>query len=579
MQTAELSDYLDAFRRRRVLFLGVAGLLVIVATLSAFFLPPKYESTAIIQIEQQEVPQDLVRSTITTFADQRVQMIGQRTRSASNLERIIDKFDLYSEELRRDGLEKVLVRMRKAIGLEMISADVMDPRSGRPVQANIAFRLSYEYANPGMAQRVANELVELYLSENQKNRTRLASETATFLAEESEKLQRRINNLENRLADFKESHVGALPEQMSLNLQLMERIDNQLLEIDREMRSLDERQVYLEAQLSQIEPGSAVFNDDGKRILAPADRLRALETEFTVVSSRYTDRHPDYRRLHSEIEKLRAELGGGGGIAYEELQRAKAALLEARQKYSDEHPDIVTLQRAVETIEAELAAKPQTPTFAPPADTPPSNPAYIQLKAQLDALLTERRSLKATRETLREKLDSLQEQLMNTPQVEREYRSISREYQSALQQYSETRARHMEAQLAESLEKGRKGERFSVIEPPRLPIEPISPNRTAIVLLGLILAIGIAGGTVILAESLDNSIHGVNALRRLVGDTMIVSVPMILTDAEVRRERLAKVSAVTGAILIVPAVFVAVHFAYRPLDVLWFKVIRKLGFV
>ena len=221
MNSLEPSDYIKAFKRRKGLLLATTGLILTISLCVAFLLPPRYQSTAIIQIEQQEVPQDLVRSTITSFADQRVQMIGQRIKSAGNLERIITKFNLYEKELKQHGLEKVLLEMRDAIGLSMISADVMDPRSGRPIQANIAFKLAYDNNNPELAKKVAAELVELYLSENRKNRARLAAETANFLADESDKLQLKIKQLGEQLADFKEENVGLLPEHTSLNLQLM----------------------------------------------------------------------------------------------------------------------------------------------------------------------------------------------------------------------------------------------------------------------------------------------------------------------------------------------------------------------
>ena len=103
----------------------------------------------------------------------------------------------------------------------MISADVVDPRSGRPTSATIAFKLSFSNKDPRLAQKVTNELVSLYLNENLKRRTQLALATSGFLGIESEKLGKHVAELEIQLAAFKEKNFNNLPELQQLNLQLM----------------------------------------------------------------------------------------------------------------------------------------------------------------------------------------------------------------------------------------------------------------------------------------------------------------------------------------------------------------------
>src|SRR6202012_2408507 len=125
-------------------------------------LPPHYRSAATILIEQQEMPQDLVRSTVTSYADQRVQVISKRVMTTETLLNIIRRYDLYPKERARETREALLNRMRKDIGMRMISADVIDPRSGHPTSATIAFEVSYSSRSAEMAAKVANELTTLY---------------------------------------------------------------------------------------------------------------------------------------------------------------------------------------------------------------------------------------------------------------------------------------------------------------------------------------------------------------------------------------------------------------------------------
>jgi uncharacterized protein involved in exopolysaccharide biosynthesis len=576
-QEINFPNYLAALTRRKLVFGGVALGTFLLGALVAFTLPPVYRSTAIIQIEQQEIPQDLVRSTITSFADQRVQMMGQRIQSTTNLERIIKKFNLFPKEQRTYGLERTIGNTREAVSLKMISADVMDPRSGRPIQANIAFSLAFDYDQPEVAQKVANELVTLYLSENQKTRTKQATETATFLSEEANKQQTRIKDLELQLATFKEEHAGELPELMSLNLQLMQRTENQLMDVERQLRSLEERKIYLQSELSLIEPNLVIYGSDGKRIMGSEDRLRAMESEFTQLSSRYTDQHPDIVKLNREISVLREQLNWGSDPEiHKELRKVKESLNAAREKYSESHPDVRLLKRMIEAIETEVANRDEMPGERKSKDKP-NNPAYIQLKAQLDAARTEVKSYKQERKDLIARLADYEDRLTQTPQVEKEYNSITREYESVLKEYSVTRARLMEAQLAESLERDHKGERFSIVEPPRLPERPISPNRPAILIIGLLLAVALGAAAVTAVEILDDRIHGTGDAKKLSGDGLLVTVPYIATERERRRDRTRLAYGSAGSVLLMFSTLAIIHFAYKPLDILWLLMMRKLG--
>jgi polysaccharide biosynthesis transport protein len=135
----------------------------------------------------------------------------------------------------------------------------------------------------------------------------------------------------------------------------------------------------------------------------------------------------------------------------------------------------------------------------------------------------------------------------------------------------------MEAQLAESLEADRKGERFSLIEPPLIPEAPASPNRLAIFVLGTLLSIALAAALIGIAESLDSSIRGRRDVLDLLQAPPLALIPRIVTledmRAASRRLHLALAGSAGAAIL----VLTLTHFMYRPLDTLWFTLMRRLG--
>lgn len=135
-------DYVAAIRRRLPLSL-VVGLLLVVSTLAITFgLPAIYKSRAVILIEQQDIPEDLVRSLVTSYADQRIQVISQRVLTNANLSSIIEKYNLYEAERKDNPLEAVLLSMRKDISVAPISADIVDQKSGKSSKATIAVEIS-----------------------------------------------------------------------------------------------------------------------------------------------------------------------------------------------------------------------------------------------------------------------------------------------------------------------------------------------------------------------------------------------------------------------------------------------------
>lgn len=580
-ERATLGEYLAALRRRRRLFLAMALVVMLITAAAAILWPPTYRATAIIQIARQEIPQDFVRSTITTFADQRVQMTSQRIQSTDNLKRIIDKFGLYQDELRRDGLERTVIKMREAIGLEMISAEVVDPRSGQPTMANIAFELSFDYPNALLASKVASQLMELYLSENRETRNRLASDTVEFLEAEADKLQRRMRELDDQLLRLETEHGQALPEFKDANISIMQRTESELLEIERQIDTVRERKVFIESQLAQLDP-VPLYDERGQPMLSREERMRSLETAYAAALSRYTELHPTVLRLRRELESLRGQLGARDRkVVLEELQLVRTALETAREKYSDAHPDVQMLRRMVEAVEDELEQKAVPINLLPGDDVEPSNPAYVQLKVQLDAADVEIAGLQRTRDELRSKLQSYEDRLTATPGVAKAYRGLSREYQETLKQLAVTRTRAMEAQLAESLENSRKGERFSVVEPPRVPLDPIAPNRPAILVLGIILALASGAGAVAVAEASHSVLRGERAFARCLGEAPLVVIPIVSTSAELAEERLRRrnewLATAMGGFALMAGVLVMVHFYYRPLDALWFQALRRLG--
>jgi len=488
--------------------------------------------------------------------------------------------DLYEEELQTESILMMLEKMREDIAIEMVTADVVDPKHGKPVSATIAFTISFNYEDPIIAQRVANELVTLFLNENLKQRSSLAGEASTFLSDEAVKLNKQVTALEAELAGFKEKNVNQLPELVELNLQLMERAERELTEVQRQIRSLEERKIYLSSELAQIAPNSMLFSADGERIFSPEDRLKDLQSKYVTASAVYAENHPDLKKMRKEIAALEKEVQPEG-MALElqtKLKDLNTQRVELTEKYSGQHPDVKKIQSSIKKMQLVLdqeLVKEKAEKIS--TASKPDNPAYIQLQAQLDAAESELASFQKTKDELKAKLDEYEKRITGTPQVEKEYRNLTRDYENALAKYQEIKAKQMEAELAETLEKQNKSERFSLIEPPQLPEEPESPNRLAIFFLGCVFSLIGGVGITATTEALDGSIHGARGIVQVVDMPPLAVIPLITNVADRRQKAFRQFVLLISGIAIIGGAILLVHFLFMPLDVLWFSALRRLG--
>jgi len=568
-QTKDIQDYIIAVRKRKIAIFAIISVISLLTVLIALVLPSVYKSSSTILIEQQEIPPELVMSTVTSYAAERIQSIQARVMTRTNLLKLVDKYELYEDERKFETNEEIVERMQEDISLDIISAEVVDPRTGRPSSATIAFSLSYEGESPAKVQRVANELTTLYLNENLTSRSQKASETSKFFQAETDRLGKQISNLEAKLAEFKQEHADALPELQQVNLSVLQRKENDLTSLDANLRTLDEKRFYLTGQLAQIDPGST-------SVPGSVDRLKALQAEYTTARAKYSPEHPDVIRLKSEIDSLKKETGNynGSDDLAEELRKLNGELAQNRQKYTVEHPDILALKDKISALNKQMADVKNKPVDDYYKEQP-DNPIYITIKSQLEGVQSEIRSVKRQREEVVGKITSIEKSLYDAPQVERKYLVLKRDYENAVARYQETKAKQMQADVAKQLESESKGERFTLIDPAALPEEPISPNRPAIVFLGFVLAMGCGFGFAIAADAIGGAVRGARGVQRLLGAYPLSVIPYEMNMQDKIKTRRIKKRIIILFIAVILFALLFIHFVVSPLDVLWFIILRK----
>ncbi len=515
-EVKSINDILTILKRRRKTILIPVAAILAVALIAALFLPRIYKSTSTILIEEQEIPREYVTTTVTSFAEERLQTINQRVMSSTNLLEVINRFNLYADLKDRWTTEQIVEKMRKDIKFETISANVIDRRTGNPTAATIAFSLAYQGKAPETVQQIANVLASLYLEENLRVREQQTTGASNFMEDEMKSVKSELAAIDGRLAAFKQRNLNSLPELSQVNLQELDRTEVNMDQMQDRLRTLKEQEGYLQTQLASI-PTDA----------ASSDKTRPNEL--------------------------------------------RVRLVELRNRYSDEYPDVKQVKSDIATLEKQLRAAGRD------ALTKPDNPAYVTLSSQLASTRSEIDSTRRQIAMLQGRQDGYRGRIAASPRVEEGYKTLLSERNNLQLKYDDLMKKYMEAKVAHGLEKEQMGEKFTIIDAARLPERPVSPNVPAILLIGLILGVGAGAGAASLQEFSDNSARTPEELSRATGFPVLAGIPEIVTWQTQERKDPKRRLIIAGSVAALVLLLAVFHFFIMDLDIFWAKVLRKLG--
>jgi polysaccharide chain length determinant protein (PEP-CTERM system associated) len=276
---------LAALRRRKWLAFTVFGVVLAGVLSFAKALPNLYQSSATILVER---PASLEGADAFETS---LQSIRQEILSRSRLAELIGRFDLYPGLRQAVSQEAVVQRMRRDV---LIEASGFDQASGH---GTIAFSLAYRGADPEKVTLVANAVASSYVEEAASLRDRQTRAATSALERQLEDVRKRLTVQEARIADFKKSHPGELPQQADASLAAVERLGAQ------QRRAAELRSTAMERRAALLQEGSepARADDDPDRA-----RLESLGQELAELRTRFSDRYPDVVHKRAEYDSLAA---------------------------------------------------------------------------------------------------------------------------------------------------------------------------------------------------------------------------------------------------------------------------------
>lgn len=570
-------NLLHTLRRRKWIGLAVGFVSICFALVVALIWPPTYQSTATILIEEPDVPSDLVKSTVSTYADQRLQVIEQRVMTNQNLSDIIDRFGLFKGALATTPRSELIDSLRGKIDLSVLSADFVSTknRSSAP-QATIAFTVSYSDADPRIAQQVASRLTDLYLAENVQTRTEKAAGTTEFLAQQSTKLLQDVTDSEKRLTDFKTQNSSTLPEQLDTNMRILEQLQGTLMQNTSNLEQLNQKRSFLQGQLGAISPYQPMTA--GGMPATPQAQLMALELQYIDLSARYGPKHPQVVHLEKQIDNLKAQVGTSDAPTSTQatLSQLQAQLSDALQKYGENHPSVQKLRKQLADLQSEVGKAPSVSMITAPKG-PPDNPMYIQLQNQLGESTAQLQGLQMETAALQAKIEDMQKRVLQTQALSGQYNSLRQQYEAAVKRYQDFKDKEADAQVAQSMEAQSKSETFSVVEAPEFPDLPLKPNRKLLLLAGSVMSVMLAAAAMLAIEMLDSKVYEPRGLTTVFGEVPLATVPYITTPRERAMRWIRRIAIVLAGIAAIVATLVAVQTMYMPLDVLWAAFVNRIN--
>lgn len=491
----QIDHYMELALKHRWLLIIPFCLALVIGIVLAFMLPKAYEASTLIFVRPQKVPTSYVQSLVTEDLNSRINTISQQILSRTNLEKIINQFNLFMDSGQEDMfMEDKVASLRNRISIDLQA-------TGRRAEAD-AFSISFSGPDPELITRVVNGLSALFIDENLRGREAQATGTSDFLEQQLETMRQRLETVEQKLRDYREANRGELPEQLESNLRALDRLQMQLTERQESLRSAKDRRAILENQIQAAkdmgkpEETVALTEESGE-----AMTLAQMKQQLVHLQTTYTDRHPDIIRMKGRIAELEAKINSG-----------------------------------------EIAATQST--SVQPSDSRTHNYAQnlnIEQVKQRTELKLEIRNLSGDIAKISREIQEYQQRVENTPKREEELVSLQRNYQNIQETYNSLLNRQLEAQIAVNMEKKQKGEQFQIVDRAQVPRNPVSPDMKKLFLITMAMGLGLGGGLIFLVDYFDSSFKRSADIEKDLGISVLATIPKIYQTRDFRRKKIRKV--------------------------------------
>ena len=489
-----IRQYLDLISRKKWLILTC---ILLGASFGLFHYLKQnkvYKAEALLSYQQQKVNPSQMSPDEETGIRDIVSTLTQLVTSRSSLEKIILDENLY-EEIRGDvPIDGLIGIMRDNINIVQSMFVQSDTRD-----RGDTFVIEYYGSDPEVIVRVTNKLASRFIEENLRYRQERATETSAYTEKELEMAKEILDRKEAVMRDYKLQYYNEMPDQRELNMSRLIALQEQYQGTQESIQDLERTRVLIQDQINvrkqiieEMKKETAMqeaLSDDGSTSINinKEAKLEMLENGLEDLQQRYTDQHPQVKRLKRQIQSLK--------------------ILIASEKLDEE------------------------------GDSPKFDDELFDLQIQIKDINLSIEKLEKEKEDIRVLINKYDQWVESAPVREAEWSSLTREYAELKRHYDFLVSQNLQALSALNLERNQKGSQFKIEDYARVPETPVSPNFNKIMILSIFAGV-MAGAVLALGlEIADTSFKSQFELEQAIELPVICSVPRLSLAREVAQKR------------------------------------------
>ena len=462
-------------------------------------LVPILVSVALAGLLYQWLPKSYRAFTLINFEGQKVmsvQGVGESGRSSDGPDSVtISRITAMKEVLYK---QELLSRVAQEFHLYGYEKEESTPPDDDAVARRMRFlvqidakeppfiRVSFADPEPVVARDVTNRLSELFVQEHVKARTEIAESSTEFLQHELDGMKTQLEKKEQAIAQFKQAHLGQLPEQMDSSLRAIDRLETEATAQQELEKSINLRLESVDKAIREYEdPEASPTRAEKDPRLA---KIKELQRTLAGLQSMYKESYPDVARVRNEVIQLQAMTTEEYVALYIDLEPTETDGVKKKRKLVD--------------------------------------PYKAELLKQKEEVLGQLQLLRLRQARIAADVKKFETRIDGTTVHQQELMTIQRDYDNLQKNYQALMEKKLSVGIAGDLEKKRHGTQMRIIDLARSPDWPEKPNVLLIMFGGL--AIGCALGF--------GSAFGLEIMRRgfVTGEEIEVTlgVPVLATISE-----------------------------------------------
>lgn len=460
----------------------VATVVCILGWTVVLLMPDKFEVTARVYLETKSILRPLLKGLAveSNVTEEAARVLRRTLLSRPFLEKVARNTGMDIEVETPRAFDLMLQELSKKLSI------AQDRRQ------NI-YTISYQNKDPQRAARVVEELLNLFVEEALGATRRDTGSTRRFLDEQISENEAKLEVAEEALKEFKRRNVGFIPGE-----------------------NLD------------------YFGQLG----AANEKLRGAELELNERKNERDELIKQLAEVKSTISTSSGDNNGQPKSAIEaRIRNAEGRLDDLIMKYTENHPDVLSTRRILSELKQQKTAE---TGVEPNIDRLGGNPIFQDLKISLGRTEAQVVVLNVRVKQFQDRVTYLRQMIDTIPQVEAGLSKLNRDYSIIRENYTELVKRRESAKLSYAAEKS-DDVQFKVIEPPRVPLVPISPNRPLLLSGVLFAGISLGVGLIIFMMQLKPTFDSRFVLKETTGLPVFGSVGMLLTGSRLKRKRIQTV--------------------------------------